>query len=485
MTTPSSSSSSSSASASASASASTITSPMTNTTTTMTTDSQSKTLIIQNGKSNSIPSSSSSSKIESSLPENYRPREQWANKLEFVFACMAYAIGLGNVWRFPYLCYKNGGGAFFIPYFIFLVFGAAPILFLEVAIGQYFRQGGITVWREICPLFRGIGFGTITISFILNCYYVVVIAWALLYLYYSLRGDLLWASCNNEWNTDRCWTQSMNTTARNDSVNSVIEFWEHKILQISPGIDQPNGFQWELVLTLAIAWILCFFSIWKGVKSTGKAVYVTAVFPYVALVKESNFICIQIFHVLVWMDAGTQIFFSYAIALGCMVALGSYNTFNNNFYHQLLFLTGANSGTSVYSGFVIFSILGYMAHEQQLSIADVAESGPGLAFIAYPRAVAMMPGSSFWAVMFFIMILLLGLGSQFVGVEGFVTAMVDLFPQYLRIGKRREWFIFGVCIVSFFDRVECMFFNYSIIMVQVECVCFGIVSFKPLSRKYV
>ncbi|XP_075680068.1 sodium- and chloride-dependent GABA transporter 2-like [Dermatophagoides pteronyssinus] len=400
------------------------------------------------------------------LPENYRPREQWANKLEFVFACMAYAIGLGNVWRFPYLCYKNGGGAFFIPYFIFLVCGAAPILFLEVAIGQYFRQGGITVWREICPLFRGIGFGTVTISFILNCYYIVVIAWALLYLYYSLRGDLLWASCDNDWNTDRCWTQSMNTTPGNGSVNSVIEFWEHKILQISPGIDQPNGFQWELVLTLAIAWIICFFCIWKGVKSTGKAVYVTAIFPYIVITalfirgitlpgasEGIKFYLYPDFSRLldsqVWMDAGTQIFFSYAIALGCMVALGSYNTFNNNFYYQLLFLTGANSGTSIYCGFVIFSILGYMAHEQHLNISDVAESGPGLAFIAYPRAVAMMPGSSFWAVMFFVMILLLGLGSQFVGVEGFVTAMVDLFPQYLRIGKRREWFISGVCFVSF------------------------------------
>lgn len=105
-----------------------------------------------------------------------------------------------------------------------------------------------------------------------------------------------------------------------------------------------------------------------------------------------------------------------------------------------------------------------MAHEQHLNISDVAESGPGLAFIAYPRAVAMMPGSSFWAVMFFVMILLLGLGSQFVGVEGFVTAMVDLFPQYLRIGKRREWFISGVCFVSFLiglsmvTRVSCTYF---------------------------
>ncbi|KAF7488072.1 Sodium- and chloride-dependent GABA transporter 2 [Sarcoptes scabiei] len=384
-------------------------------------------------------------------PKKYREREQWANKLEFVFACMAYAIGLGNVWRFPYLCYKNGGGAFFIPYFIFLIFGAAPILFLEVSIGQYFRHGGLTVWNKICPLFRGIGYGTITISFILNSYYIIVIAWALLYFYYSLRGDLLWSRCDNPWNTENCWTQSLNVTPNNDSVNSVIEFWENKILQISPGIDQPNGFQWELVLTLLLAWIMCFFCIWKGVKSTGKAVYVTAIFPYLVItalfirgitlpgaMKGIRFYIYPEFERLkdsqVWIDAGTQIFFSYAIALGCM---------------PIIVFDWCQQWNSVYSGFVIFSILGYMAHEQGLSIADVAESGPGLAFIAYPRAVAMMPGASFWAVMFFAMILLLGMGSQFVGVEGFITAMVDLFPQYLRVGKRREWFILAVCIVSF------------------------------------
>lgn len=141
----------------------------------------------------------------------------------------------------------------------------------------------------------------------------------------------------------------MNTTPGNGSVNSVIEFWEHKILQISPGIDQPNGFQWELVLTLAIAWIICFFCIWKGVKSTGKVVYVTAIFPYIVITalfirgitlpgasEGIKFYLYPDFSRLldsqVWMDAGTQIFFSYAIALGCMVALGSYNTFNNNFY---------------------------------------------------------------------------------------------------------------------------------------------------------
>ena len=254
-------------------------------------------------------------------------------------------------------------GAFFIPYLIFLFFGAIPILFLEVGIGQYFRSGGITVWQTICPLFTGIGIGTVTISFILNVYYIVVLAWALLYFYHSFSIILPWSTCDNWWNSDRCWAPSSihdnsdydnNSTSlllmpKPDSINSVTEFWERKILQISPGIDQPGGLQPELAFTLLLAWVICFFCIWKGIKSTGKAVYVTAIFPYVVITALfirgitlpgaslglKFYILPDFSRVLdsqVWIDAGTQIFFSYAIALGCMTALGSYNKFDNNFY---------------------------------------------------------------------------------------------------------------------------------------------------------
>lgn len=156
-----------------------------------------------------------------------------------------------------------------------------------------------------------------------------------------------------------------------------------------------------------------------------------------------------IFFLQVWIDAGTQIFFSYAIALGCMTALGSYNEFNNDFIKDCLFISAVNSCTSIYSGIAVFSVLGFMAKEQNVSIQDVAESGPGLVFIAYPKAVTQMPFSPVWSALFFFMILLMGLDSQFVGVEGFITAVVDIYPQYLRNSKRKKVFIAVICIVSY------------------------------------
>ncbi|RWS20298.1 sodium- and chloride-dependent GABA transporter 2-like protein, partial [Leptotrombidium deliense] len=242
--------------------------------------------------------------------------------------------------------------AFLVPYFICLICGGIPVYFLEVAIGQYWQSGGITVWEQICPLFKGIGYGTIVICFILNIYYIIILSWALLYLYYSFTTTLPWSTCGNDWNTENCWTPKNVDDVANKTghlKDSVIEFWERKILQISSGIDEPGGLQWQLVLTLGIMWFICFLCICRGIKSTGKAVYVTAIFPYVMLTilffrgvtleGAWNGIVFYLkpdFSRLItgqpWIDAGTQIFFSYAIALGTMTALGSYNDFHNNFY---------------------------------------------------------------------------------------------------------------------------------------------------------
>nr|XP_020463768.1 sodium- and chloride-dependent taurine transporter-like isoform X2 [Monopterus albus] len=399
-------------------------------------------------------------------------REKWASKLDFVLSVAGGFIGLGNVWRFPYLCYKNGGGAFLIPYFIFLFGGGLPVFFLEVALGQYTSEGGITCWAKLCPIFAGIGYASIVIVSLLNIYYIVILAWGLYYLFQSFQVELPWAKCKQPWNTERCvedtvrknmtlWLAS-NVT---NFTSPVTEFWELNVLSISSGIEDIGPLKWDLALCLLAVWVICFFCIWKGVRSTGKVVYITATFPFVMLVVllirgvtlpgAAEGIKFYLYPNLtrlkdpeVWIDAGTQIFFSYAICLGAMTSLGSYNNYKYNCYRDCLLLGALNSGTSFVSGFAIFSVLGFMAQEQGVDIADVAESGPGLAFIAYPKAVSMMPLPTLWAIFFFIMLLLLGLDSQFVEVEGQITSIVDLYPSFLRKGYRREIFIAVMCFIS-------------------------------------
>ncbi|ODM94070.1 Sodium- and chloride-dependent taurine transporter, partial [Orchesella cincta] len=134
-----------------------------------------------------------------------RPREKWDHKIEFVLSTIGFAVGLGNVWRFPYLCYKNGGGAFLFPYIICLVTGGIPMFFLEIALGQYTSEGGITVWSKISPLFTGIGYATTIICFLLNVYYIVILAWAVHFFFASFTTQLPWATCGNYWNTQNCF----------------------------------------------------------------------------------------------------------------------------------------------------------------------------------------------------------------------------------------------------------------------------------------
>ncbi|CAL8284121.1 unnamed protein product [Gadus morhua 'NCC'] len=419
--------------------------------------------VLLNGSQRGKPSSGLAEGREDGLVE----RGQWANKMEFLLAVAGQIIGLGNVWRFPYLCYKNGGGVFFIPYLLFLVVCGVPLFLLETSLGQYTSLGGVSAWRALCPLFGGLGYAS-QLMMLHGCvYYIIILAWALYYLASSFQTPLPWAHCNNTWNTDACvlfhqQNRSSDVSLAGNATSPVMEFWEREVLKMSSSLDELGPINWKLALCLVAVWVLCYFCVWKGVKSTGKVVYLTATFPYlmlfVLLVRGATLpgAAEGIVYYLkpnttrladpeIWMDAGTQIFFSYGISLGSLTAMGSYNKFNNNCYKDSFLLCLLNSLTSFVAGFAIFSVLGFMAGEQGVDIAEVAQSGPGLAFVAFPRAVAMMPLPHFWAVCFFLMLLMLGLDTQFVCLEALMTSLTDLYPRTIRRGRRRELILLAIC----------------------------------------
>ncbi|KAF6299736.1 solute carrier family 6 member 4 [Rhinolophus ferrumequinum] len=234
------------------------------------------------------------------------------------------------------------------------------------------------------------------------------------------------------------------------------------VLQIhrSKGLQDLGGISWQLALCIMLIFTVIYFSIWKGVKTSGKVVWVTATFPYIILLVllvrgatlpgawrgvlfylKPNWQ--KLLETGVWVDAAAQIFFSLGPGFGVLLAFASYNKFNNNCYQDALVTSVVNCMTSFVSGFVIFTVLGYMAEMRNEDVSEVAkDAGPSLLFITYAEAIANMPASTFFAIIFFLMLITLGLDSTFAGLEGVITAVLDEFPHVW--SKRREGLVLGV-----------------------------------------
>ncbi|XP_077089603.1 sodium-dependent proline transporter isoform X2 [Siphateles boraxobius] len=417
----------------------------------------------QNGSSHDVITPVSQSQPEHQPPSSapaQPPREQWGGKYEFLLSCIGYCVGLGNVWRFPYLCYRNGGGVFLIPYFIMLFFTGMPLFLMELSLGQYGAAGPITVWK-CCPLLKGIGIGMLCVSILVCLYYNVIIAWTFYYLGSSFQSPLPW-SCDALHNIDFCGNKT-NVTQSPSEV-----FWNVKVLGVvnSEGLHDPGPVRWPLALCLLAAWVVIFLCMLKGIRSSGKVVYVTATFPYFVLVVliirgatlegSLNGVAfyltpnwVNLADAQVWNDAASQIFYSLGIGVGGLLSMASYNKFDNNVIRDTLIITIGNCATSFFAGFAIFSILGHMAWRKGVPVGQVADTGPGLAFVAYPEALALLPGSVFWSILFFLMLFMLGVDTLFGNMEGICTAVMDEFPQLRSNLKHKTLFLALLCFAFY------------------------------------
>ena len=382
-------------------------------------------------------------------------RMSWGGRAEFLLSCISLAVGLGNVWRFNYLVQKNGGGTFLLPYLLMLVLEGIPIYFLEICIGQRMQKGVVGTWSTINPVLGGIGLAACITSFLVDIYYNVIIAWALFYLFSSFQADVPWGRCPGyAYDSPEALESCKNATSQ--------FFWYNEALDASTGIGDAGVVNWKLFLCLLFAWILVFLFMFKGVKSIGKVVYFTTLYPYFVLtILFFRGVTLpgasiglkhlfqpdwsKLYSAEVWLEAATQIFFSLGMGFGGIIAYSSYNGKSRSALRDTLIISLVNSGTSIYAAIVVFSVLGHQSKVTGLKLSEIG-GGPGLAFIAFGEGLTLLAPSTLWSILFFLMLLSLGMGSMFGGMESVLASMGDIRP-FKR--WRREVNITLVCVVSF------------------------------------
>jgi len=458
-------------------------------------------------------------------------RGNWDNQCDFFLSCLGYAVGLGNVWRFPYLCYEHGGVTFLIAYLTMLLVSGLPLFFMELSLGQWAGKGPLKVFGRMAPIAKGLGYGMLMITFLVVIYYNLIIAWTIYYTFAGFTSELPWTYCGNGSLTSQdCYQRDQAMQCANASnyrdtfwnkectpISEVCQFFNMTLSEadlvdsfnmteatcnngthdlnlnkvyrrISPSEDyykrtmlgleeditwdNMGGLKWDLVGCLAAAWLIVCLCLIKGVQSSGKVVYFTALFPYfvllILLIRGATLegayegILFYVYptaekleglkNVKVWAAAATQIFYSLGPSFGGLITLASYNKFSNNCHRDAILIAFSNCATSIFAGFVIFSIVGFMAHEANLPVADVIQGGTGLAFIAYPSAVTQMPLPPIWSFLFFTMLITLGLDSQFTMVETITTAIMDQYPS-TRAHKGKV--VIGASVLGFLLGLTC------------------------------
>eukprot|EP00127_Corallochytrium_limacisporum_P005945 Clim_evm22s215 gene=Clim_evmTU22s215 len=372
----------------------------------------------------------------------------YSGRMAFILSAIGFAIGLGNLWRFPIYVYRYGGGAFFIPYIFGLIFLGMPLLLLETGIGNAAQAGPVAAFGFINPRFRGIGAAAAYCAFVTCTYYSSILAWGLVYLVESFYDELPWAV-----NVDPSQTYNASIL---DGPND--HFYDDVLKSSDPS-------ETEIIVSSLFAgnliiWVVSYLAVFQGAKITGYVAYVTVTAPIVLLLviliraaslegaKDGINVYIGTWEFSklqdgeMWVNAISQIFFSLGVGFASLIGFGSYTHRGFNVVSNSIIVGVGNSVFSFFAGFAVFEILGWFSNLTGVPIQDVTPAGPSLTFIVYPTALAELPAPQFFNVLFFLTIFFLGVDSLFGLMEGTVAGIND--TKYLSFLNHVPKFKIGV-----------------------------------------
>ncbi len=360
---------------------------------------------------------------------------EFGSRFGFIMAAIGSAVGLGNIWRFSYVAYENGGGAFLIPYFVALLVIGIPLLILEIGFGLRQRGSAALSYARLNRKWEWLGWWAPIVSFVLMTYYTVIIGWTLNYVVYSF---------GQSWGSDP------------DA------FFYGKHLGLTSGIWDIGNIQLGVLIAVFLVWAINFIIIYKGVQSgveKASKIFMPLLFVLMALVTlrgitlpgamigVNKFLTpdfSKLADARVWLAAFGQIFFSLSLGFGVMITYASYLPKKSDVVNNA-FITGlGNSAFSFMVGLGVFGVLGYMAHSTGLPIENVVTQSIGLAFVAFPQAINLMPGfNTLFSLIFFGALAIAGLSSSISLVEAVVSNMMDKFNM------ERNKAVFVVCGIGF------------------------------------
>ena len=362
---------------------------------------------------------------------------QWDSSLAFIFAMIGAAVGLGNIWRFSYVLYSNGGGSFFIPYFIAIAIMGIPFLILEYGVGFSFKESFSKILKDIKPEFEIIAWILVLFVFIVTIYYMVILSWDLVYLLSSFTFN---------WGTDTA-SYFVNTVGGSSNLSDA----SFLLIPTTVGV----------LILWVILWFISHRNVDQGIGKVSK-ILIPALFVIMAIIIAyaltlpgagigiSTLLTpdwSMLLNVDIWLAAFAQIIFSLSMGQAIALTYASYLPENSKLIDNVLIVVCSNSLFEICTAFGVFSILGFMSFTNGTPMVQLITEGTGLVFIVFPMIFNIMgPIGRILAPMLFLAILFAGITSAL----GFFEPMLSSTSDKLGWSRKKTATVLSIigCVFS-------------------------------------